>query len=61
MAAIPFIRRLACGLLPGTFRAELLERGEVSEAVVAVKDLKRAGGLWLINSLRKWMPVVLAQ
>jgi para-aminobenzoate synthetase/4-amino-4-deoxychorismate lyase len=42
------------GLLPGTFRAELLERGEIAEEVVPVKALERADRLFLINSVRRW-------
>ena len=46
---------LGCGLLPGTFRAELLERGGISEEVIRVDDLARCRRVWLINSVRKWM------
>ena len=42
-----------CGLLAGTYRAELLERGEIRERVMRVEDLRRAEGVWLINSLRE--------
>jgi para-aminobenzoate synthetase/4-amino-4-deoxychorismate lyase len=45
---------VACGLLGGTFRAELLHRGEIREAVVTVDDLRRASRLWLINSVQEW-------
>ena len=45
---------LVCGLLPGTLRKELLERGILSEAVITVGDLRAAEGLWLINSVRGW-------
>jgi para-aminobenzoate synthetase/4-amino-4-deoxychorismate lyase len=50
---------LACGLLPGTMRAELLERGEITEARIAKEDLLRADEVWLINSVRGWMRVEL--
>ena len=46
---------LRCGLLPGTFRAELLERGGISEEVIRVEDLERCRRVWLVNSVRKWM------
>jgi para-aminobenzoate synthetase/4-amino-4-deoxychorismate lyase len=46
----------ACGLLAGTFRAELLERGEIAERVVTLDDLNRADAVWLINSVRRWQP-----
>ena len=47
------------GLLPGTFRAELLERGEIEEAVVRLADLPRAERVWLVNSVRRWVPIEL--
>ena len=43
---------VSCGLLPGVLRAELLARGEVSEAIVMRADLTRATQLWFINSVR---------
>jgi para-aminobenzoate synthetase/4-amino-4-deoxychorismate lyase len=52
---------LDSGLLAGTLRAELLERGEVREAVLRVADLERAGRLWLVNSLRGWVPIRLVR
>jgi para-aminobenzoate synthetase/4-amino-4-deoxychorismate lyase len=52
---------LACGLLPGTLRAELLERGVLTEAVVTVQDLREAEGLWLINSVRGWRRAILVE
>jgi len=45
---------LACGLLPGVLREELLERGEISEQLLYPDDLERAEELWLINSVRGW-------
>lgn len=50
-----------CGLLPGTYREELLARGEVLEASVGVGDLARADAIWLANSVRglwqaTWVP-----
>ncbi len=45
------------GLLAGTMRAELLDRGEVREAVLRQEDLGRARRLWLVNSLRGWVPI----
>ena len=44
------------GLLPGTLRAELLANRRISEAIVTRKDLDRAGSVWLINSVRGWIP-----
>jgi para-aminobenzoate synthetase/4-amino-4-deoxychorismate lyase len=51
---------LDCGLLPGTLRARLLARGRVREAVLPLDALGRASGVWLVNSLRGWVPVQLA-
>jgi len=47
------------GLLAGTLRAELLERGEIAERVLSVGDLARAEAMWLINSVRGWVRVEL--
>lgn len=47
------------GLLAGTFREELLEAGKIRERVIHVEELSRASELFLINSVRKWMPVTL--
>lgn len=50
-----------CGLLAGTFRAELLARGEIAEAQVTVDQLVVAPRFWLVNSVRGWCPAVLAR
>ena len=52
---------VACGLLPGTLRAELLATGEVSEERVTVEQLKAATRFWLVNSVRGWCPGVLIE
>ncbi len=49
---------LACGLLAGVFRAELIERGLVAEHVLRAEDLTGAR-MWLVSSVREWVPVVL--
>jgi para-aminobenzoate synthetase/4-amino-4-deoxychorismate lyase len=43
---------VACGLLPGTLRAELLERGELTERVITTKELLEGANFHLINSVR---------
>ena len=43
---------LDCGLLPGVLRDELLERREISERVLLLRDLLHATRIWVINSLR---------
>ncbi len=50
---------LHCGLLPGVLRAELLEQGEVVEATLTRENLRAAQRIWLVNSLRGWIEVVL--
>jgi len=42
------------GLLPGTFRAWLLEQGKIRERALKVDDLKRCSKIYLVNSVRKW-------
>jgi para-aminobenzoate synthetase/4-amino-4-deoxychorismate lyase len=44
------------GLLAGTFREALLERGEVVEGRVTLDDLKSASRVWIVNSVREWWP-----
>jgi para-aminobenzoate synthetase/4-amino-4-deoxychorismate lyase len=43
-----------CGLLPGTFRAWLLDQGKMEERRLKVSDLKKYSKIWLINSVRQW-------
>jgi para-aminobenzoate synthetase/4-amino-4-deoxychorismate lyase len=43
------------GLLAGTFRNELIARGEIKERVITIDDLRSADEIFLINSVRKWM------
>ena len=50
---------LACGLLPGVFREELLENGEIRERVICRKELETAEEIFLVNSVRKWRRVQL--
>jgi para-aminobenzoate synthetase/4-amino-4-deoxychorismate lyase len=42
------------GLLAGTFRRYLLERGEVEEQVIKLADLSRVEEMYLINSVQEW-------
>jgi para-aminobenzoate synthetase/4-amino-4-deoxychorismate lyase len=50
---------LGCGLLPGVFREELLERGNIREKVITADQLKIAEEIYLINSVRGWRRVKL--
>jgi para-aminobenzoate synthetase/4-amino-4-deoxychorismate lyase len=51
---------IKCGLLPGTFRAHLLETGQVKERVLRKKDLAICTKIFLINSVRKWREVTIS-
>ncbi len=48
-----------CGLLPGTFRAELLDQKRIVERVVTLTDLAAAKRIFMINSVRGWVPAAL--
>lgn len=48
-----------CGLLAGTLRAELLDAGTIRERVLTIDDLATVTRIWLINSVREWVPVEL--
>jgi para-aminobenzoate synthetase/4-amino-4-deoxychorismate lyase len=50
---------VSCGLLPGTFRAQLLDDGAIEEGILTVDQLAAAPRLWLINSVREWWPAQL--
>ncbi len=45
---------IACGLLGGTFRAELLARQQIREATVTIEELASCDAIWLINSVHEW-------
>ncbi|WP_424990839.1 aminotransferase class IV family protein [Fluviibacterium sp. S390] len=47
---------LACGLLPGVLRAEMLAQGTAREAVLTPKDLTHATRIEMGNSLRGLIP-----
>jgi para-aminobenzoate synthetase / 4-amino-4-deoxychorismate lyase len=47
------------GLLRGTFAAELIAFGELSERRIDVNELRSAESIYLINSVRKWMKAAL--
>jgi para-aminobenzoate synthetase/4-amino-4-deoxychorismate lyase len=51
---------LSSGLLPGTFRAELLHLGEIREQVVTLADLECRRAIFMINSVRRWCEMRLA-
>jgi len=45
------------GLLAGTFRNELLAAGRIRERVIEIAELQNSKDVFLINSVRRWMPV----
>jgi para-aminobenzoate synthetase/4-amino-4-deoxychorismate lyase len=48
---------ISCGLLAGTFRAYLLETGQVHERIIHVAELKVCTKVFLVNSVRRWTRV----
>jgi para-aminobenzoate synthetase/4-amino-4-deoxychorismate lyase len=52
-----FTPPVSCGLLGGVFRASLLRQGRIRERVLHLSDLRRAERVFLINSVRQWIPV----
>lgn len=55
-----FTPPVECGLLAGTFRAELVASGEVKERVLKIRDLAECEAVFLVNSLRRWVAVEVA-
>jgi para-aminobenzoate synthetase/4-amino-4-deoxychorismate lyase len=45
---------ISCGVLPGTFRAHLVETGHVVERTIPVRRLKDCGQIFRVNSIRNW-------
>jgi len=43
---------LCCGLLPGTYRAWLLNRRQIKERVLTIEDALRSPNIYLMNSVR---------
>ena len=52
---------IICGLLDGTLRRHLLETGEIDEQKISIDELRAAEKIWLINSVRGWIPAQLEQ
>ena len=48
------------GLLPGTFREELIASGIISERTITGQELEHAEEVYLINSVRKWRKAVIS-
>ena len=50
-----------CGLLGGTFRSELISKGEICERILSMQDLLDADKVFLINSVRGWISTTLRE
>jgi para-aminobenzoate synthetase/4-amino-4-deoxychorismate lyase len=50
---------VTCGLLPGTYRAWLLDQGQIQERVISLDEVKTAAAIALINSVRLWRDAIL--
>lgn len=48
-----------CGLLAGTFRADLLAQGKIREEIITVEQLQYINRIYIINSVQKWREAVL--
>jgi para-aminobenzoate synthetase/4-amino-4-deoxychorismate lyase len=47
---------VSSGLLAGTFRGKLLREGVIRERVIGVAELANAEAIYLVNSVRGWVP-----
>ncbi len=47
-----FTPPIRCGLLAGTLRSWLLDKGEIQERIILKEDLARSDKIYLINSVR---------
>jgi para-aminobenzoate synthetase/4-amino-4-deoxychorismate lyase len=52
-----FTPPISCGVLAGTFRAHLLETGQVLERTIPILQLKICTKILRVNSIRKWQRV----
>jgi len=50
---------IACGVLAGTFRAYLLETGQVLESIIMPDQIGQCTKIFRVNSIRKWERVEL--
>lgn len=52
-----FTPPVGCGLLPGTFRQQLLNEKIIQEKVITKEELGDFDAIWFINSVRGWLRV----
>ena len=50
---------VAAGLLPGTYRAALIDEGRLRERDLPLDLVRRADEIAVVNSVRGWRPAVL--
>jgi para-aminobenzoate synthetase / 4-amino-4-deoxychorismate lyase len=48
---------ISCGVLAGTFRAYLVETGQVLERTITIDQLNRCTKIFRVNSIRRWQRV----
>ncbi|MFK7932226.1 MAG: aminodeoxychorismate synthase component I, partial [Saprospiraceae bacterium] len=56
-AGIFYTPPIACGLLNGTLRAQLVELGWLQEEILYAEDLAEADNVYIINSVRKFIKI----
>lgn len=47
------------GLLPGTFRGNLLKQGKAKEAIIDIETLQKSDDIYIINSVRRWQKAII--
>jgi para-aminobenzoate synthetase/4-amino-4-deoxychorismate lyase len=48
---------ISCGVLAGTFRAHLMETGQILERPFTIDQLKGCTKIYRVNSIRQWQRV----
>ncbi len=48
---------IQCGLLAGTFRQHLLDRGKIEERILYKNELSHFDRIWFVNGVRGWVEV----
>jgi para-aminobenzoate synthetase/4-amino-4-deoxychorismate lyase len=56
-----FTPPVTSGLLAGTFRSWLIEKGDIMEKTISKKVLENAKEIYIINSVRKWQKCTLTK
>jgi para-aminobenzoate synthetase/4-amino-4-deoxychorismate lyase len=54
-----FTPPIECGLLAGTYRQYLIDKSEIEERKIRIKDLKKYDRIFLVNSIQKEIPCVI--